>query len=312
MKTTQAFWAAVAASGLYILALTWTDASNQVFERLPQVAAMLPGLMLLCFVSYLLRYMRWYWLLRRAHSPTPVARGYLAYLAGFAFTATPGKVGELIRIRYLLPMGVPSAQVVAAFIFERAFDLIATVLTAAVAVHDSRLFILLLGFVGVLLFSVALLAFRPHYLGRLAAALRRWRYPRPARMVRTLKRGLAGCRVWLTPLDMLLTLALGILAWGLASLAMVWLLLQLGIQLPLATALSIYPTAMLAGAASMLPGGIGSTELTIVALLALHAVPLGTAALAAVGIRLASLWFAVACGFVALGLLEWRQRPLRV
>jgi uncharacterized membrane protein YbhN (UPF0104 family) len=54
----------------------------------------------------------------------------------------------------------------------------------------------------------------------------------------------------------------------------------------------------------MVPGGVGSTEVTLVALLALFDVPLGTAALAAIGIRFASMWFAVLCGLCAMGVLE--------
>jgi uncharacterized membrane protein YbhN (UPF0104 family) len=54
----------------------------------------------------------------------------------------------------------------------------------------------------------------------------------------------------------------------------------------------------------MMPGGVGSTEVTLVALLAHFEVPLATALLAAVGIRLMSLWFAIGCGFIAMGVLE--------
>jgi uncharacterized membrane protein YbhN (UPF0104 family) len=61
----------------------------------------------------------------------------------------------------------------------------------------------------------------------------------------------------------------------------------------------------------MLPAGIGTTEVTIVALLALHQIPVGVATLAAVGIRAASLWFAVLCGFTALGVLERYQHQAR-
>jgi uncharacterized protein (TIRG00374 family) len=72
--------------------------------------------------------------------------------------------------------------------------------------------------------------------------------------------------------------------------------------------MAVYPLSMLAGAASMLPGGVGSTEATIVGLLSLFDVPLGVAALAAIGIRFSSMWFAVLCGFIALSILEYRFR----
>lgn len=312
MKPAKAILAAVSLTCLYVLVLVWADSRNAVFSQLPRVAAALPALMLLSFISYAIRYARWHWLLRRASSPAPVGLGFLAYLSGFAFTATPGKVGELVRIRYFQPLGVHPARVLAAFVFERAFDLIAITLIAALAIQDRRLFLLLLAFVSCVLAAVAAMALRPQLLGRLVIVLRRRGFHRVVRLTKTLRDGLSGCRVWLTPLDVFLALGYGLLAWGLAALAFVGLLLQLGIHLPLGTALSIYPTAMLAGAASMLPAGIGTTEVTIVALLSLNSVPVGIATLAAVGIRFASLWFAVACGFAALGMLEYRKRSDRI
>ena len=63
---------------------------------------------------------------------------------------------------------------------------------------------------------------------------------------------------------------------------------------------------MLAGAASMMPGGLGSTEATIAALLTAEGVDLATAGLAAVGIRLASLWFSILLGHISVALLEIR------
>jgi uncharacterized membrane protein YbhN (UPF0104 family) len=54
----------------------------------------------------------------------------------------------------------------------------------------------------------------------------------------------------------------------------------------------------------MLPGGVGTTEVTLVALLSLFNVPLGTATLAAIGIRFTSMWFAVLCGLCAMAACE--------
>jgi len=309
MRLRKAVWTAVAVVLAYVLALVWVDSSSQVFAQVPRVAAALPPLMAAALASYVLRYARWRWLLRRVDVRTPVLRGWLAYLTGFAFTATPGKVGELVRIRYLLPFGVAPERVLAAFVFERACDLVAIVLLAALAIQDAGLFVFLLAFVIVLLAAVGLLVTRPRHLATLSALLRLRGHFRSARFARIGARGLAGCADWLHPVDVLVAILLGMLAWGLSALSFVWLLAHLHSALPLGIALSIYPTAMLAGAASMLPGGVGTTEVTIVALLALNAVPIGTGALAAVAIRVSSLWFSVICGFLAIGLLERGSRP---
>lgn len=304
MRTRKALAFAAAGTALYIALLAWIDTRNAVFSFLPRVAGLLPALMALSLASYALRYARWQWLLRRAGHATPWLRGWLAYLAGFAFTVSPGKVGELVRIRYLLPMGVPPATVVGAFVFERAADLAALLLLAALGVPDPQLYLVLFGLVALVIAAVAWFAARPAQLGALVVVLRRQGWRLPARWLRTLQRGLQGCRRWATLPDVAVALLLGLAAWGLTAASFVWLLAQLGVALPPAVAAALYPTAMLAGAASMVPGGIGATEAVIVALLATHGVLFATALVAAVAIRLSGLWFSIACGLFSMAALE--------
>ena len=306
MRLRKALASAIAVTLLYVAALVWADSRNQVFARVPEVAALLPVLALFALGSYGLRYLRWQWLLRRIGVRTPWAAGWWAYLAGFAFTATPGKVGELLRIRYLRPLGVRPAQVLAAFVFERATDVVAVALLAASAIHHPGYFGLLAAFTAGLLATIVLLATQPRWLGRRAAWLRQRGHAFLSRLLRTIRDGLAGCRAWLTLPDLAVAMALSLAAWTLAAYAFVWLVARLGIPIAAGEALAIYPTAMLVGAASFLPGGVGTTEAAIVVLLALQGVSLGLGTLAAVAIRLASLWFSVLCGFVAVA---WLERP---
>lgn len=291
----------------YLAGLIWVDTRNAVFIHLPRLQAALPILLILSVAAVLVRYARWRWLLARAGYRTRVLPGGLAYVAGFAFTVTPGKVGELARIRYLAPQGVPPATVLAAFVFERACDLIAVSVLALLAVSRGDVLIQALGFVAFVLAALVVTALHPHRLARLAAWLRLRGWLAVMRHVLVLRDGLTGCRAWLSPLDISVALLLGLLAWGLTAASFMWLLNHLGETVPTLSALAIYPLAMLAGAASFIPGGLGSTEVTIIALLSMYGVSLGVATLAAVGIRLTSMWFAVLCGFVAVTILELRN-----
>ncbi len=299
----------------YLAALAWADSRNQVFSALPRLVSALPLLAAMSLLSYVVRYARWRWLLTRAGFRTAVVPGFLAYLAGFAFTATPGKVGELLRIRYLVPRGVPADRVVAAFVYERAFDLVVVLFLASLSILRSSVFLLALAFVFAFVAIVVLIATHPDWLDRSSARFKLDERGAPARFVGTLRDGLALCRTWATLADASVAVVTGIVAWSITSASFVWLLGALDVPLATRPAFGIYPTAMLAGAASMLPGGIGSTEAAIVALLAVAGVPLALATLAAVGIRLASLWFAIVCGFIAVATLEWaaastgRRRP---
>lgn len=310
MKVRRAALGFVGITLVYLIALVWLDSRKHVFSELPRLLTVIPLLFGLSLLSYLVRYVRWHWLLSRAGSRTKLVSGYLAYLAGFAFTATPGKVGELLRIRYLAPQGVPAHIVLAAFIFERSFDLVVVLLLSAFAISSRDVFVLALGFVAIFLIAIGFAIYNPARLTRAAAYLRVFRQKKVARICITLRDGLSGCRIWATPVDMVVSLALGLAAWGIASLSFVMLLKHLGVLMPILSALAIYPLAMLAGAASMLPGGIGSTEATIVVLLSIFGASIGIATLAAIGIRLSSLWFAVLCGFISLGILEYQARRM--
>lgn len=304
VKVKRAFISFGLVSLLYLAALVWVDSKNRLFAGLPMLWSAMPVLVVASLLSYLIRYTRWYWLLFRAGNKTSLMSGFLAYLSGFAFTATPGKVGELLRIRYLTPQGISPSRVVAAFVYERSFDLIAVLLLSALAISRNDIFVFVLCFIVIFLAGLLFAALNPAWLTRASAYLRFYQLKKLVRICMTLRDGLRGCRTWATPLDVIVSMFLGVLAWSLTAFSFVWVLNHLGVSIPTLPALAIYPLAMLAGAASMLPGGVGSTEATIVALLTLFEVPPGTAMLAAVGIRFSSMWFAVLCGFVAMIALE--------
>lgn len=312
MTLSRAFGILLLLGAAYLGVLGWADARKGVFTGAAGLWMLAPTLCAASLLSYVLRYLRWRWLLARAGSPIPLVRGFLAYLAGFAFTATPGKVGELLRLRYHCRQGVPATRVVAAFVFERALDLV--VVLALASLHFARpdLWIHVVLFVGGFLACIAAAAWHPGVLSWLAAQARRRGAARVANGVQLVADGLAHTRRWLTVPDLLVSLAAGFAAWLLSSWTFLHLLRQVtDVPMPALQVLAMYPLAMLAGAASMLPGGIGTTELALVAMLGAAGIPLAVGTVAAVGIRLTTLWFAIACGIVAAAVLEWQQDPAR-
>ena len=210
--------------------------------------------MLCALTSFLVRYLRWYWLLAQAGTPPQRVTGFFAYLSGFAFTATPGKVGELLRIRYFQPMGVSPAIVLSAFVFERAFDLVVVLCLAGIAASSTELFLLMLGFVLAVLSVLGVLVKSPKRITHWAHYLQQRGMLRLARFAEVFSRGFAHTAVWFTPLDVVVALAAGFAAWSLIAYAFVLLAEYLSLGVPGLVAFSLYPTAMLAVAASMLPG----------------------------------------------------------
>jgi uncharacterized protein (TIRG00374 family) len=260
--------------------------------------------MSLALLSYGLRYVRWYCLLKWSGYAGPVLNGWWAYLSGFALTATPGKVGELLRIRYFGRLGVSADRVMSAFVFERALDLAVVFVLAGMFIADEHMFWFAASFVSLFLVALVVAGLYPEILMRLSVFCVQKQCMKFSRLFDFLARVLQGCRPWIRPWPMVISLMIGAAAWVLTSFAFVYLLDRLNIQMPWLAALSTYPMAMLAGAASMLPGGVGSTEAAIVLQLKWHEVDTPAALLVAVVIRLGTIWFSVFCGFASILLQE--------
>lgn len=289
----------------YAGVLLWLDQGRGLLNGLDRLYLTLPTLMLLSLVSYVVRYARWFWLLARVQSRVPPLRGFFAYIAGFALTATPGKVGELLRIRYFQPMGIQPELVVSAFVYERSVDVVVILGIAALASAKFGLLKFVVAFTVLVVAVVLVLAKFTGKLTYFINFMERLSLPFIVRVVGIFARGFSKITIWLTPLDLLVSLMTGLTAWGLTAYSFVLLLDHLGESVPALLALSIYPAAILVGAASMLPGGIGSTEATLVVLLVGVGVSVAGATIAAIGIRIASMWFATLLGLVSVCMLEF-------
>lgn len=292
----------VAITLLYVVCLVWLESRMDLSSQPIDVLLIIPVLFCLTGLSWFFRCMRWRFLLLRAGNDVSLRKCVVPYVAGFAFTATPGKVGELVRIRYFDSLEVPSWLVVSAFIYERVFDVGVILLLSSFSLLDFQGRTQVLFFVFVVVFGIVLMVKNPVILDRVMSGFRFNKFV--SSLVAVFKSGMLGVELWSTRLDFVISVILGLLAWITTSFSFVLLLYFLGVDMPLLLAMSIYPLAILVGAASMLPGGLGSTETAIVLLLTANHVQFDTAVLASIIIRLGTLWFAIVCGVVSMIYLD--------
>lgn len=266
----------------------------------------------LSLANYALRIFRWRFYLRWLGHALPVRFGALTFVTGFAYTLSPGKVGEMARARYYLPLGVPLTSVTAAFFAERLMDLIAMIALAALLFAGSQRYEGAIAAAAALVAGVlAVLRFVPW--AALDGSIRSWtRMPAPLRAaLGTLASALASTRPLLRPGAVALGLAVGLLAWGLEGVGFGVLGFMVpGTHLDMAGAVGIYAIAVLVGGLSFLPGGLGSTEAVMTTLLVTRGFALSQALLVTLTCRLVTLWLAVGLGWLAVLML--RQRTRRV
>ncbi len=296
----------VFAGGLGLAALT--DGGRTAWHTLTTVPpAILPILLALSATNYALRAIRWQIFSRALHLNVPPGLNALYYVAGFSMTATPGKLGEALRLWLMhRSHGTRYESTAALLVADRLSDAVAVTAVVAITVGWFAHYAWMAAISVLIVAAITALALRPALLlsviDLLFGRLRRWPrlFVRARRAVRALQR-LADPRVFL------LALLLGTLGWCAEALSFSLLLRALDVSLnPMAGAF-IFAFGMMVGAISILPGGLGSTEATMVGLLVSQGVPFATALVATAVVRLTTLWFAVVLGMIALPIALGRR-----
>lgn len=289
------FASVIVAGGGYLLAAFFTGWAD-VISAFSRVG--ISGFVILLFLSlinYGMRFTRWQLYLKKMNHNVPLRRSLLIYLAGFALTTTPGKAGEAVRGVWLKRYGVPYPDTLAAFINERLSDLLAIALISLGGLYLFPSAIPYLIFGGALLLILPMIFFgfdrlAGHFqpTGRFGKHFVRWR---------------DHCVEWaaqsqrcLRPKVFLLAMLLSLLGWLAEAYALALILEWMGYAKPFSFAAFVFAISMLIGALSFMPGGLGSTEVAMAALLVTGGISLADAAGATVLIRVATLWFAVGIG----------------
>lgn len=257
----------------------------------------------LSIFNYLLRYIRWDWYIKDLSGIRIPHRQHLNYyLAGFALSTTPGKAGESVRSFYLKRHGVPFNQSISTLFVERLMDLLTIVILSVLAAYyfeDYRIFLVI---TVVIIFACLPLIHSSTLLRAMEAKTQafagKW-----AKAGEHFIKLLESSAMLLKNRQLYGGMFIGVIAWGAEGIGFWYTLQVLGQDVEWMMAVSIYGIAVLVGALSFLPGGLGSTELVMGLLLVSLGVDKPVAVAATLICRIATLWFAVFIGVAVAAML---------
>ncbi|PHQ96310.1 MAG: hypothetical protein COB40_08620 [Marinosulfonomonas sp.] len=298
-------------AGLFVAAtfgLLGLAAATGWEETLAQISKLswvhIAALLGFSLINYGIRAFRWHIFTRRLKIGTGFWQDVRHFLGGFALIATPGRVGELVRMRWIRRETGRSFEKSAPLVLiDRASDLssMAVILGIAAALSNTTL----IGAVPVSILALigAFVVTRPRLLlgiidtgYRLA---RRW--PRLFARARTSARALNN---FSDPKFLGLTIVLGTVGWFAEAYAFYLVLGWMGSDISLATAAGIFVFSVMVGGLTGAPGGVGGTDAALVALLTLEGVPLHISLAATAIIRITTLWFAISIGLIVFPVAE--------
>lgn len=307
----KAIWAVVIAIAIYTVLVLQADVKKVISAVHSISPAWIPLFLLLPLLNYCIRFIKWHYFLNRVNVKIPLGESFLVFIAGFSMTVSPGKMGELLKCGLLkksrnIPVEKTSPIVVA----ERLTDLISMVLLALMgAIFTGSRVGIPASAAGMLFVSAAMFVL----LNRQAWVF----FERMVKKIPFMKRRNDSFEEFrnsaVTLLDrrsMAVTIPIGMVSWGLEALVLSVVAASMGFSLPAGAALLSHAAGSVAGAVSMIPGGLGLTELTIDGILCDY-IPPAAATVTTLLMRFATLWFSVLLGILALGVLGRKRAKAR-
>ena len=265
---------------------------------------LIPAILGLVSLSYAVRFVRWTYYLRLLKVRVPLRANAAIFAAGLSMTISPGKLGEVLKSVFIKDVaGTPVARTAPAVVAERATDGTGMVLWGLLGALTFRfgpwLLLLFLALTGV---GIAVL--RSRRLSLLAEkALRK--LPLLDRLAPHVGDFHGASNELLAFRPLVVASGISFLGWGLECAAVYLCALGVGAEEPFLVVVFVFAISSLAGAASMLPGGIGAAEAGMAGMFTAVAGLSGGLAVALTFIvRLTTLWFATLLGVAGLLLVR--------
>ena len=279
----------------------WEETRAQIAKlQLWQILVLLA----LSLVNYLFRGLRWHMFADHLGLPLSHAANFRHFLGGFAMSVTPGRLGELVRMRWIgRETGWRFERTAPLVLVDRASDLAALGLLLGISLAFSATGIAFGLPVTLLALAAAIVATRPTLLRAIAT----WGHKatgRFARLFAKIRRAANALAAFSSPFAMSVAGILGVVGWYAEGYAFHLLLAWLGADIGLAKAVAIFVFSGLAGGLTGAPGGVGGAEAAMVALLTLEGVPLEASVPATLIIRVTTLWFAIGLGLLVFPVAE--------
>ncbi|NMB42135.1 MAG: flippase-like domain-containing protein [Firmicutes bacterium] len=267
----------------------------------------LPFIFLLAPLNYVFRYIKWNYYLKLAGLYPDAKMNRLIFLSGLSMAVTPGKIGELLKC-YLLKehMGAPVSVTSSIVMAERLSDGISMVILASFGVlvyaHGFYALLAIFFFLAALVFVFHFDAFFG-YLERLLKKCPFWRgfMQKSAEFLREFQGNAR--RLFSLP-SLLFAVGIGVISWGFEGLVIFLAVKAFGGEISILGSIFVVSFSSLLGALSLLPGGLGVAEGSIMALLLLIGLGREMAAATTLVTRFSTLWLGVAIGLAGFYLLQ--------
>lgn len=243
--------------------------------------------------GYLIRFIKWNYFLKQGQVKIGLMDNLFVFFSGLAMIITPAKLGEIWKGWLIKDInGEDLGKTVPVVIVDRFTDLIALLLLSLLGIlyYEEGVSIII---IFVILFSVFIILIKSERVSSFLVALLE---KRAGRYSRNIKKMHQTFQKTMKVKNLISMSFLGVLAWFMECLGLYLVVQGFGGQISLTLSIFIFSFASLAGAASMIPGGLGVAEATLSGLLKLFGLSSTMAIVSALIVRFGTLWYGAILG----------------
>jgi glycosyltransferase 2 family protein len=267
----------------------------------------LPLILTLSFLNYIFRFFKWHYYLHILDIKLSYKTSFLIFLSAFTMSVTPGKMGEVLK-SYLLKEenNTPVSKSAPIVLAERLTDFLSIVLLCLIGSYVfnyGQALILIIGLVFVT--TIILLSSRNISL-KIISFFEKFSFLK--QHIQKIHTAYDSIYVMIRVRPLLIATTISLISWffecfGFYVVINVFISSN-GLEISILSATFIYAFSTLVGAIAMLPGGVGVTEASLTGLLVFSKIPKDISVASTIIIRLATLWFAVLVGILAVFIFQ--------
>jgi len=258
----------------------------------------IPAVLALTLLNYLLRFGKWHYYLRNINIRLKVKDSLAIFLSGLSMSVTPAKLGEVFK-SYLLKRqnGTEVSRSIPVVFAERITDVLGLLILAAISFSVFQYGKEVL--IGVLVVLLALIiAIQSRRISNKLLDISE-SIPLINKLSDNLRMTYETAYTLFRFRNLMVAIVISVVSWGFECLAMYFVLQGFGADASMLLSTFVFSFSSLAGAISMVPGGLVVAEGSSAALLILAGISREIAAAATITIRFCTLWFGVVVGVIA-------------
>lgn len=259
----------------------------------------IPLIIILTISNYALRFYKWDFYLRKLGIYIDKKNSAMVFFSGFAMSITPGKFGEVLKSYLLKQMAGISISKTAPIVFaERLTDVIGLIILSSFGaiIFQYGKFVLVSILFSIILI-VAIVQSRSISLRLIGFGEK---LPIISKFVHHLHELYESAFTLLRFRTLLVAIIISVVSWFFECVALWYVAKGFGFDMSILSATFVFAFSSMAGALSMVPGGLGVAEGSITVFLFMMGAPKAVAVGSALIIRFCTLWFGVFVGVITL------------